>query len=350
MKKFVLLLFIVLSTITLVSCNSDEDQPDIVTTMFTHYDLASQIVGDKMSVSMLVPLGADIHSFEASSKDMVDINQSKLFIFTSEDIDQWLKDIDQISDSDTIVLDMSKSYVHEDHDHEHDDHEHDDDHLNSPGLMSTTLLEDDHDDHDDHDGHDDHDDHDDHDHHDDLHYWVDPTVVLQMIDYILEHIIIIDPENETYYETNANTYKSEIEALHLEIYELLAHEPYEDSTLYFAGHNAMGAFASRYHIHIESLFSEFKPDDDLTSSEIITFSNLVIEADVHYLFTEALIVPRAAIAIKESLESNEDFEFNILELHTYHNVNLEDWEAKVTYQDLLERNFENIKIALGVTD
>jgi zinc transport system substrate-binding protein len=112
----------------------------------------------------------------------------------------------------------------------------------------------------------------------------------------------------------------------------------------------MGPFASRYHLHIESLFSEFKPDDDLTSSEIINFSNLVKASEVKYLFTEALVEPKAAVAIKESLKLNDNYDLILLELHTYHNVNQEDWEAMVTYKDLLERNFENIKAALNATE
>ena len=325
MKKFALILFILITGITLMSCQNDEEQPDIVATMFTHYDLAKQIVGDHMSVEMLVPLGADIHSFEASSQDMVDIKNAKLFLFTSLEIDTWIKDPQTIGGDDTIVLDMSQSFEIEDHDHEL---------KNQIIKLNQVLIEDDHD----------------HDHEEDLHYWVDPTTVLQMIDYIYEHVVEIDPEHADDYLANATAYKAEIEALHHEIDELLAHEPYLDSEIYFAGHNAMGPFASRYHLHIESLFSEFKPDDDLTSSEIINFSNLVKASEVKYLFTEALVEPKAAVAIKESLKLNDNYDLTLLELHTYHNVNQEDWEAMVTYKNLLERNFENIKTALNVTE
>jgi zinc transport system substrate-binding protein len=325
MKKFALILFILITGLTLMSCQNDDEQPDIVATMFTHYDLAKQIVGDHMSVEMLVPLGADIHSFEASSQDMVDIKNAKLFLFTSLEIDTWIKDPQAIGGDDTIVLDMSQSFEIEDHDHEL---------KNQIIKLNQVLIEDDHD----------------HDHEEDLHYWVDPTTVLQMIDYIYEHVIEVDPEHADDYLANATAYKAEIEALHHEIDELLAHEPYLDSEIYFAGHNAMGPFASRYHLHIESLFSEFKPDDDLTSSEIINFSNLVKASEVKYLFTEALVEPKAAVAIKESLKLNDNYDLILLELHTYHNVNQEDWEAMVTYKDLLERNFENIKAALNATE
>jgi zinc transport system substrate-binding protein len=256
---------------------------------------------------------------------MVDIKNAKLFLFTSLEIDTWIKDPQTIGGDDTIVLDMSQSFEIEDHDHEL---------KNQIITLNHVLIEDDHD----------------HDHEEDLHYWVDPTTVLQMIDYIYEHVVVIDPEHADDYLANATAYKAEIEALHHEIDELLAHEPYLNSEIYFAGHNAMGPFASRYHIHIESLFSEFKPDDDLTSSEIINFSNLVKASEVKYLFTEALVEPKAAVAIKESLKLNDNYDLILLELHTYHNVNQEDWEAMVTYKDLLERNFENIKAALNATE
>ncbi|BCR36350.1 metal ABC transporter substrate-binding protein [Mariniplasma anaerobium] len=317
MKKFAIYVLLLLSAISLASCNSTQDKPDIVATMFTHYDFAKQIAGDKLEVALLIPLGTDIHSFEASSKDMVDINQSKLFLFTSLEIDQWIKDPTTIAGQDTIVLNMSESFTYEEHTYL---------------SLSTQLIEDEHD------------------HDEELHYWVDPLNALQMIDYILEHIIEIDPENEAYYVANATAYKDEIYALHLEMDSVLSYEPYKDSTIYFAGHNALSAFAERYHLNIESLFSEFKPDDDLTSSEIINFSDLVKNADTHYLFIEALTEPKAANAIKESLESNDQYQLNLLTLHTYHNLNQADWEANITYKDLMQRNFDHIKIALGITN
>ena len=329
MKKITLLLFLLITGFTLIACQDSTEHPDIVTTMYAHYDIATQIVEDKMTVDMLIPLGADIHSFEPSSKDMIDIYESKIFIYTSEDIDQWLKNDEQIENLDGIVLDMSKSYTSSEQDHaiypSNDE----------TTLKTMPLVEDEHDDHD---------------HEDDLHYWVDPTTFIQMIDYVLEHIIIVDPENEAFYTQNARDYQSEILVLHEDIDAFFSQDLYKESLIYFAGHNALGAFASRYHIHIESLFSEFKPDDDLTSTEILNFSQLVKNAGTHYLFTEALIEPRAAIAIKENLASEDDYTLNILELHTYHNVNQEDWEAKVTYNDLLLRNFNHIKEALGATN
>jgi zinc transport system substrate-binding protein len=323
MKKIALLGFIWMLTLGLVACTNSK-KADIVTTMFPQYDFAKQIVGDLMTVSLLIPPGAEIHDYEATSQDMVAIKEAKLFIFTSYDIDTWIKDVDQMIGDDTHVIDLSLSYVLADHMEE-------DEHLHETTL--STFLEADEDDHD-------------HENENEIHFWTDPTTAIQLIEAILEKVIEIDPENAAIYEENAHDYIHEIEELHHEIEEFLMSELYHDSTIYFAGHNAMGAFGERYHLNIVSLFEGFKPDADLTSSELILFVNEVKSSNTMYLFIEELVEPKAAEKIKSEL-AKENYNLSLLELHGYHNITKSQMEAGVTYRDLLEQNFENIKLALN---
>lgn len=309
MKRTLLFLTTLLTMITLSACTNQVEQKDIVTTMFTHYDLAKHIVGDHMSVSMLVPIGQDIHSFEASSMDMIQIEKSKLFLYTSDDIDTWISDPSSIGGKDTVVLNMSEAIHHDE---------------------EVALLADEHD----------------HDHEEDIHYWVDPVAALDMLTYIYEHVITIDPDHMADYTANYESYHEEITTAHQAHIAYFTHENHLNETIYFAGHNAMSAYGERYGLTITSLFSEFKPDDDLTSSEIIAFSNEVKNDHIHYLFIEALEVPRAAHAIKDAL-SNEDYALTLLELHAYHNLSQEDWDQGITYVDLMYRNLSHIQTALG---
>ncbi len=322
MKKIALIVFISILSLVLFAC-SNSKKADIVTTMFPQYDFARQIVGDKMTVSLLIPPGAEIHDYEATSQDMVAIKEAKLFIFTSLEIDTWIKDVDQMIGSDTIAINMSSSYVLE-------DHEHDDEHMHTSTL--STLIE----------GEDDHD----HENENEIHFWTDPTTAIQLIEAILEKIIEIDPENASFYEENAHEYIHEIEELHHEIEEMLMSEPYRESTLYFAGHNAMGAFGERYHLNIISLFEGFKPDADLTSSELIQFVNEVKTSNTLFLFVEELVEPKAALKIQSEL-AKENYHLTLLELHGYHNITKSQMEAGVTYLALLEQNFDHIKLALN---
>jgi zinc transport system substrate-binding protein len=247
------------------------------------------------------------------------IREAKLFIFTSLEIDQWIGSLSKVGGDDTVVLNLSESYVLDEHVHdEHLEDEHDDEHLDD----------------------------DDHDHDDSLHYWVDPTTALQLIDAILEEIVLIDPENEAYFRLNATNYKEEIETLHHELEDFLMHDPYLDSSIYFAGHNAMGAFAERYHLNIITLYEAFQPDADLISDEFIAFVDAVRASGTSYLFIEELSEPKAAEKIVDEFKT---YDITLLELHGYHNVSKIDMEDGVTYASLLARNIEHLRLALEVT-
>ena len=135
---------------------------DIVVTMFPQEDIARAIVGDMLSVHSILPLGVDVHDFEASSRDIVSLNEARLVIYTSPIIDSWLNET-QIQDENTEVMNLSSYYVPEE-----------------------TIPEDDHD-------------HDD----DFIHYWVDPLVIVDLTLAILQEIILLDPINEDSYIANA---------------------------------------------------------------------------------------------------------------------------------------------------
>ena len=321
MKKFSSITLLIITLFILASCTESKNA-DIVTTMFPQYDFARQIVGDKMTVSLLIPPGAEIHDYEATSRDIVAIKESKLFIFTSMEIDTWINDETKIGGENTIVLNLSTAYELMDHEGH--------DHVSHPKNLSFELAEDDHD----------------HEDENEIHYWTDPTTAIQLIQAILEKVIEIDPANQVYYEENAYLYIEEIEEIHYEMVEYL--EAYEDSTIYFAGHNAMGAFAERYHLNIVSLFTDFKPDADLTSAELINFVNEVKSAITNYLFIEELVEPKAANKIKNEL-AKENFTLNLLVLHGYHNISKTEMEDGVTYSSLLQMNFNHLKMVLNGT-
>lgn len=311
MKKIAYLFIFAISIFVLSSCTNSK-KADIVTTMFPQYDFAKQIVGDKMTVSLLVPPGVEVHSYEATSKDFIAIKEAKLFIFTSLDIDNWIKNPDAIGGDDTVVMNLSDHVDLIDHEHEH--------------IALSYTIEDDHD-------------------HDALlHYWVDPVVAMSLLDAIYEEIIQIDPNNSSYYQANKDAYHEALHEAH-ESFDAFIQNGYVDATLYFAGHNALGLFAERYHLTIQSLFESFKPDADLTSTELTQFTKIVKDANVHTLFVEELAEPKAALQIKNELSAS-NYSLTLTELHAYHNVTKLQMEEGIRYLDLFNKNIEAIQSVL----
>jgi zinc transport system substrate-binding protein len=93
------------------------------------------------------------------------------------------------------------------------------------------------------------------------------------------------------------------------------------------------------------LFDGFKPDADLTSSELISFTEVVKSSNVHTLFIEELAEPKAALQIKNEL-AKENYSLTLLELHAYHNVTKEQMEDGIRYIDLFRQNIDSIKSVL----
>jgi zinc transport system substrate-binding protein len=314
------LLIAVLSLSVLAGCQPSKEA-DIVTTLFPQYDFAKQIVGDKMSVSLLVPPGSEAHDYEPTSRDFDAIRNSQLFIFSAYDWDSWLGDnVNNFLASGTalnIFENIDIEQYESDHDDDHDNHDED------------------------HEEHDDHDNHDDHDH--SMHYWTNPKIAIQMIEAILKEVVKIDPTNAAFYTQNANDYIARIDELDHEMHEYF--ESVSSNLIYFAGHNAMDFFSERYHIEIKALTDGFQPDADVTSAQLEQMLNGIKDNQIKFLFVEELKEPKVANTIKNEL-AKENYEITILELHGYHNVTRTQLNDDLTYFDLMKQNFDNLKMAV----
>jgi zinc transport system substrate-binding protein len=310
MKTSTALITIIFSATILSGCQSTPSF-DIVTTMFPQYDFVRSIVKDQMTVTLLLPPGAEVHDFEATSKDLIQIKQSKLFIYTSLEIDPWVGDDSLIGGEQTVVMDLSQSaqlsYS-----------------INPPLNLQTknaiTTTE-------------------------EIHYWTDPIVAIQLIEKILEKIVLIDPVNSAFYTENANEYIDSITTTFTDFGSYLTTNNYQNSTIFFAGHNALSSFGTRHNLLINSLFENFIPDEDLTSAQLVGFVNEIKLFQVKYLFIEEVHYPKAALTIQTEL-AKDDYVLTLLELHGYHNLTNSDFLLGSTYLSIYQRNISNIKTSL----
>lgn len=136
-KKFACLLLAAVM-IFLVSCSGGEaksDKIEILCTIYPQYDWVKNIVGecDNVEVRLLVGSGADVHSYQPSVEDVVNIKRSDAVILIGGEADAWVFETLEGSQSEIIALmelegmilhGVSDECIAEEHDHEHD-HYHD---------------------------------------------------------------------------------------------------------------------------------------------------------------------------------------------------------------------------------
>ena len=79
-------------------------KPVIVATIFPYYDFAKNICGDAAEVVLLVPPGADSHSYEPTPKDVQKVNDCDLFIYTGGDEDGAFEQLLESADAKVASL------------------------------------------------------------------------------------------------------------------------------------------------------------------------------------------------------------------------------------------------------
>lgn len=323
MKKLLFPLIILFLTVATLACQNNPVY-DIVVTHYAQYDFVKTIVGDDLSVSMAIAPGVEAHGYEPTSQNIVAINRARLFVYTSEVFDPWAVNAVESGNTNTVVLDMSTKIDVDEIEHDHDVSSL----FDNPTL---TLLEE-------------------HDHEGtDPHYWTDLIVAMQMVDALIDQLVELWPEHEADFVLRGETLHEHLHELHEEIETYLTSIPEAKRVIYHAGHVNLAYFAARYHMTVVSLTEQYAPDGDPTSVQIAQMIERLRADQAKYLFYEELSEAQIAKTIQSEL-SNDSVTVDLLLFHGVHNVSLEDYEAGVTYLQLMEANFLNLQLALSEAD
>lgn len=302
MKKLFLFLLTSITFLSLAACSKPESN-DIVTSMFPQYSITKKIVGDKLRVKLLYPPAVDIHNYELSSHDLISINNSKLFFYTSNIIEPKIA---QLHIKNTKVINLETKYNfdhHEEHDHaNHDEHDH-------------AIT----------------------------HYWTSIENLIIMVQAIYDEVILIDSVNKDYYLSNLNILLTELETLKSKFITLISNSIVKE--IFFAGHNSMEAFAHDIGLTITPLVDDIKPNADVTSNQIVTLVNKIKASNSKYLFIPELESERLADTISRAL-AKDGITIEIFQLHGFHNITKNEYNENITIIDLINQNYNNIQRAI----
>jgi len=361
--KYISLLLIAILLFS--GCQADQAAPDndkltVMASLYPQYDFARQVGGDVVDVTLLLPPGVEVHSYEPTPKEIVSIEASDLFLYTGEHMEPWAhRLIDGTGDVTALDLSQSVQMIEgEAHDHEHehdedadDDHEHDEDADHEHEHDDDADHEHEHDDdadheheHDDdadheHEHDEDADDHHDHDHDGiDPHIWTDPKNAILMVEAIRDALIEIAPEHEATFVDNASSYIAQLEQLDHDFENLFDEQ--EEVDIFFAGHNAFGYFAHRYGLHFHSPYSGYSPDAEPSPRSITELMEKMAEADSKVIYYEELIEPKVAEVIRDATGAE------MMLLNGAHNVSKEDLAAGISYVDIFRENLDALRKGL----
>ena len=151
MKKLIIsLLILIIIVFSIVFCfNNREikitkknDKITIITTVYPLYDFAKQIAGDKANVYMLLTPGVEIHDYEPTPQDLIDIQNADLFLYLGDELEPWAKTtVAGLENKDNIIdvtYNVEKMKIQDMHDDE--SHEEYDTHIWLNPLKSVEII------------------------------------------------------------------------------------------------------------------------------------------------------------------------------------------------------------------
>ena len=306
MKKISILFFI--SLFLLTGCKiKTNNKKTIIATNFPAYDAARAILKDTdtIELKMLLSPGGEIHDFEPTPKDVKNIINSSLFIYVGGESDEWIDDIlsDINKDKTKLVKLMDLVNLKEEE--------------IVDGMESEEEEGEEYDEH----------------------IWTSPLNEIIIINYLKEQIIEIDPDNKDIYEENANNYIKELEEIDNEFKEVVKNA--KRHTIIFGDRFPLRYFVDEYCLDYYATFPGCSEQTEASAKTISFLINKVKEENIPVVFKIELSNGKIAETIAGETNAK------VLEFATAHNISLKDFNAGITYVDIMKNNVKVLKEALN---
>lgn len=258
----------------------------VVTSNFAVYDFAKIVGGDKTTVSLILPPGAESHAYRPTAKDLDIIKKSAIFFYTSSLLESWAPALADTVTPKTKILATAEN-------------------LNDESL--------------------------------DPHVWLDFGKAQIMVDNIAIAYSSIDPENTSYYEQNATYYKQKLTELDAQFVAGLKDCNFKEFVS--SGHFTFGYLANRYNLKYQAA-QGFIPDDSLDVEKVLRLSKELKDSAQPYVYYEELRMPHTGELIRQSSGAN------LMPLNAAHNVGAYDIESGVNFLSLMENDLAILKKGL----
>ena len=282
----------------------DYSLPKVVTSIFPLAEFAREICGDRAEIEMMLPPGAEVHTWQPRPSDIVNLSQADLLIYIGKDLEPWMHDIlRSVKNPDLVVLEVSKNIqLRREYSHQHDKQHH---HSEQEGI--------------------------------DPHIWLDFDLVLNIIDQIVDVLSQSDPENAGYFQTRASAYKEKIKVLDQKYFKDL--RDCRQRTFIFGGHAAFGYLAKRYNLHQVALYG-LSPDSRPTPKQLMEVVDLAKKYKIEVIYFESYVSNELAKVIAKEIGVRTSI------LYSGSNLTTSQIKEKTTFLELMEKNLENLKNGL----
>lgn len=310
----VLFLFLFGTLMSFCSCREENvvtsTKPlNIVTTFFAPYDFVRSIVAEDADITMLLKPGAEVHSYEPTPQDLIQIQNADIFIYTGGENDTWVDSILESLQTNHVqvirMLDLVKLY--------------EEDALSESFEDTSEEPE------------------------WDEHVWTDPRNAALITEAISETCVqLLEDKGLTQQavatKQRTEAYIAELNILHEAFLEVVNGS--KNNVLVVADRFPFRYFVEAYNLEYIAAFPGCSTESETSASKLAGMIDYVKEHHIQIIYTVELSNQSMANTICEDTGCDKRI------FYSCQNISRDDFFAGETYLSLMYKNVESLKEAL----
>ncbi|MBR0507301.1 MAG: zinc ABC transporter substrate-binding protein [Clostridia bacterium] len=306
-RRIVPLLLCALLALSALACGkpaSETHKPKVVVTIFPQYDFIRRIAGDRVELQMLAKPGSEVHGFDPSMKEMSEILEADLFVYVGGETDRWVDDLLRTNGAglNTVALIDLVDTVDEE----------------IPEGMQGDAEENPA---------------------PDEHVWTSPKNAIAITEGLCGKLCELLPEEADAIRENTAAFVSELEQLDEEFHAVVRNA--KRKTVVFAERFPFRYLCDELGLAYYAALPGCSSNEEVALSTVSFLIETVREQNVPGVFYIEFSDRKIANTIADATGCETWL------LHSCHNVSKEDFDAGVTYLDLMRQNLENLKKAVN---
>ena len=294
-------------------------RPRVVSTTFPGYDFARAVLGNDTSISMLLPPGAESHSFEPTPRDILLIQNCDVFVYGGGESDAWVDGILASMDTSSMtiipmmhVVDVVPEELVEgmetDHEHEEGEEHGEEEHQEEQREY-------------------------------DEHVWTSPVNAIAIVRAIAEAICAIDADHADEYVANADAYVAKLEAIDTAFREVRSQAV--RTTLIFSERFPFRYFVDAYDLDYFAAFPGCSTETEASAQTVAFLIDKTADENIPVVFYTEFSNEKMANTLCEATGAKK------LLFHSCHNITRDELQQGVTYVELMTANVEALREALN---
>jgi len=313
MKKIILIVLIFAAAIGGCKKNKDsvmrsaDGKINVTVTNFPPFDFVRHIAEDRVNLSLLLPPGAESHSFEPSPKDIITVQNSAVFIHAGGENDAWVERILESTDTSKMkilsmidTVEAVEEEIVEGMEEEDEEEE---------GIAY------------------------------DEHVWTSPRNAILIVNAITELLCETDTANADFYRRNAQAYANQLDELDKQFQAVV--NGAQRKIIVFADRFPFRYFADAYGLEYYAAFPGCSTETEPSAATVAFLINKIKAEKIPVVFHIELSNERMADTISRETGAKK------LLLHACHNVSRQDFDAGLGYLDFMRQNVKNLREALN---